>query len=118
MLILWKNILAKFNLVNISLQKQNLTLSTVKRLYDSLISSLENKNYDEIFDEALKLLHFIPTDFHISIIQTRSTRLDEPEEEKEILERLFYQPIVNALLNKTYVKLDDFIFDKSKCNEQ
>ncbi|XP_017476915.1 PREDICTED: zinc finger MYM-type protein 1-like [Rhagoletis zephyria] len=115
MLVLWKSVLTKFNFVNLALQKPNLTLSTITKLYASIVTDLENKDYNKIFDEALTIFDNIPSDFQADFIQSRSTaQALVPEDEKENFKKSLFEPVIDALLSNLkkradiYNDLEDF----------
>lgn len=101
-LVLWKSVLSKFNIVSKVLQKENLTISVTKKLYDSLVTDLENKSFENIFDEALKMFRSIPSDITVDIMNTRlmSHALNpENENDKQKIKDSFFEPVINALLS-------------------
>lgn len=84
-----------------------------KKLYDSLITDLENKDYDEMFVEALQIYGTVSSDFQFDTIQTRSkAQTLNPEEAKVHFKTSLFKPIVSALLSnlkaraKIYEDLD------------
>lgn len=114
MLVIWKSVLTKFNFINRALQKSNLTLSVIRKLYDSVNTDLENKDYDKIFDESLQIFKTVSSDFQTNNIQTRSMLQGiNPENEKDKLKKSVFELVVNALLSnlkqraKIYENLDN-----------
>lgn len=62
----------------------------------------QTKNYQTIFDEALKIFKSIPANIHVDIVQTRAMSLAfDPmkKDDKDAIERLLFDPIMNALLS-------------------
>jgi hypothetical protein len=100
MLKIWKVVLGQFNRVNRTLQKSDLNLSVTVKLFESLISFLENigGQYDSIFDDAFNSYEKVRV-HTIETISTRSmSRQNNPEDEKESFRDHLFSPIAQSLL--------------------
>lgn len=94
MLVLWKSVLTKYTIVHLSLQKQNLTLSVTRKLYESLIKDIESKKYETLFNEAHLLFKSIPSDMTVDVVQTRTqSKTFDPVLEKENLKTSLFDPV-------------------------
>lgn len=99
MLVMWKEVLSKFHRVNLALQKSNLTLSVSVKLYQSLITFIENMRaeFDIFFDQALDLFKKVKVALP-NTIQTRSSddeMFDTDIEKKKLLDSVF-TPCISA----------------------
>lgn len=110
MLKIWNAVLSKFHIVSKSLQKSDLNLSVTVQLYRSLLDYFENlkHQFDSLYYDA-KIL-FEQSNAEEYILHSRSAiTLANIEEQKPILHRTIFTPIIDALIANLNERLNCYI---------